>query len=421
MGRHSDLNRKTNSNRSWYSIPLLVFLGLRIILLFALFHLTNGSEFTCDVEVYELGLNPLNVVTFFSDFSDYSQPPFFPFLLMVFAKPLSLFFGSFLASRISYIFFELVAFCLMIRYLNLFTDISKKVKSIILMIMAVSPLGFMTGAIMRQEEAVVTIFIVAVLIAVKRGSIKRASILTFIGMIAGKILVGVLFYPLLLVSKNKAEVLKWGIIPAVVFHIFYALIGFIVTGVIPFIDFAPSETQFCASPFTLILYFYDMGGQTMKWISAGLTLAVLGLLWFRLNSFHDRYFPMLAIIALGALFLTFYHINTEYHIFILPLLALIPFLITSSWKRLSLLVLHLTLSIGTWGFGIIFGIRYFKEGKSAPSQSKEIILGIYQKLLGFIPIKPFEMALLSLTLISILAIILVTCKALYSIRSADAN
>ncbi|MBD3232866.1 MAG: hypothetical protein GF315_04000, partial [candidate division Zixibacteria bacterium] len=125
LERYPQSNGKNLNDGFWFSIPLIIFLGLRIIILFALFQLTNGSEFTSDVEVYELGLRPFDVITFSSDFSDYSQPPFFPFLLMVFAKPLSFIFDDFLASRISYIFFELVAFILMIRYLNLFTDISK--------------------------------------------------------------------------------------------------------------------------------------------------------------------------------------------------------------------------------------------------------------------------------------------------------
>ena len=398
--------RSESKSLRWFYLPLVLFLAFRIAVLVILYRATGGSEFTSDLWVYELGLKPFSVLTFSAQFSDYSQPPLFPLMLAPFALPFSLIFNEFLASRISFTCFELIAFFILARYLALSDEISLRNRAMVLAIFSVSPLGFMTGAVMRQEEAVVAIFVTAVLLAVKLGSIKGASLLTFLGMLAGKILFGIVFFPLLLIAKNKSTIFYWGILPAILVHAGYALAGYALTGVIPFIDFAPSDTQFCASPFTLILYFHTFSGQFVKWLSLSVTGIVLVFLWKRFSMLSQLEFPSVMIITFCILFLCFSHVNTEYHIFVLPLLALIPYATRLDIRKSSINILHAFLAIGTWGYGIIYGVRAFAEEKSGYSRSKEIALNLYEKVLGFIPIKFSEISLLVLTLVSIFLILI---------------
>jgi hypothetical protein len=125
-----------------------------------------------------------------------------------------------------------------------------------------------------------------------------------------------------------------------------------------------------------------------------------------------RSFISTMTISFCILFLCFYHINTEYHIFLLPLLSLMPYTSAIKIPTIGFNITHMILAVSTWGYGVIFGIRIFAEGGSSYSGSKELILNAYNKFLGFIPIKTFEILLLALTLLSILALLLITIQGL---------
>ncbi len=297
-------------------------------------------------------------------------------------------------------------------YLFKSNEILRKDKSIILSIIALSPLGFMTGAVMKQEEAIVMVFTAAVLMAVKNNSTKWASLLTFLGVITGKILFGIVFFALLLCEEKKRKVFFWGILPTFAFLAIYGLIGYKLTGVLPFIDFAPSDTKFCSSIFTLFLYFGDFSGPVVKWISLCMVAAVLLIIWMLRQRLTATDFPSHMLLAFCALFLFFYHTNTEYYIFILPLLALIACSQTSRRGRYLFNGAHLMLAIGAWGFGIIYGIRVFSEGEAYYSNSKQMAFRLYEKSLGFIPIKSLEIGLLLMTLLSIVILFLLTYRFL---------
>lgn len=402
--RHWDL--------SWFYIPLLLFIVFRILIIFAVYEATGGTEFTSDLWVFELGLKPLSVITFTSDASHFSQPPLFPLVLAPIAVLASQIFDRFLAARTSFVVFELISFLIMSLYLFRSNEVRRKNKFIVLCIIALSPLGFMTGAVMKQEEAIVMVFTAAVLMAVKNNSTKWASLLTFLGVITGKILFGIVFFALLLYEEKKRRVFFWGILPAFAFLAIYGLIGYKLTGVFPFIEFAPSDTKFCSSIFTLFLYFGDFSGPVVKWISLCMVAAVLLIIWMLRRRFTATDFPSHMLLAFSALFLFFYHTNTEYYIFILPLLALIACSQTSRRGRYLFNGAHLMLAISAWGFGIIYGIRVFSEGEAYYSKSKQMALHLYEKSMGFIPIKSLEIGLLLMTLLSIVILFLLTYRFL---------
>jgi Gpi18-like mannosyltransferase len=212
----------------WFFIPLTAFIGFRILLLIILYKLTGGSEFSSDVWVFKLGLDPFSVITFSTDVSGYSQPPLFPFLLFPFAFFSSLFFDDFLASRISFTCFELISFLIVSYLLSRSKEINPKHKFYVLLIMSFSPLGFMTGAIMRQEEAVVAIFVALVILLVKIKSVRWASFVTFLAIISSKILAGIIFFPLLAAAEDKRDVIVWGLFPTFIFIVISHLSGLLV-------------------------------------------------------------------------------------------------------------------------------------------------------------------------------------------------
>ena len=396
----------------WFLIPLGLFIIFRIFLIGLEYYITGGSEFTMDWWNFELGLKPFSVLTFNTDISGYSQPPLYPLIIAPLAIPLSKVCNSFLAPRITYTIFELIGFLMMIAFLAKSYELKNSRKCYILLILCFSPLGFMTGAVMKQEEVVVMVFTVAVLLAWRYGSIKAASILTFLGIISAKILFGIVFIALLLYEKDNREVLIWGLFPSVVFLTIYSAVGRMITGTTPFMDFAPSAVVFCSSFYSLLLRYTALPGSFMKWMSVLSISLSAAVIWIYRKQLLVKDFPLLMAMSFFILYIFFYHINTEYYIFILPLLAYIPFVIKGRRPKILLIILHLVLSAVTWGYGIIYGIRNYAEGTGYRSPSKDYILNLYNKIFGFIQLQTFELILLSATIISIIVLALVVFRLL---------
>jgi len=384
----------------WFLIPIIIFILFRILIIGLEYHITGGTEFAMDRWNFELGLKPLSVLTFKMDTSGYSQPPLYPLAIAPLAIPLSKITNRFLAPRITYTLLELLGFTLMIAFLYGSDELRRLHRFYVLLILCFSPLGFMTGAVMKQEEAVVMVFTAAVLLAWRKGSVKAASLLVFLGIITAKILFGIVFISLLLYEKDYKSVLWWGLIPAAVFTGFYCAAGYLITGSVPFVDFAPSSVEFCCSFYSLLLRYTDIPGGLMKWLSLSLILFISGAIWIKRKQVIKRDFPLLMALAFFILFIFFYHINTEYYIFILPLLAYIPFVVRDRRPRIMLIMLHLLLSAVTWGYGVIYGIRNYAEGKGYRSPAKDHILDLYNSFFGFMQLRIFELLLLTATIIT---------------------
>lgn len=397
----------------WIFIPLALFIIFRIFLIGFEYRVTGGSEFAMDKWNFTLGLEPFSVLTFENDKSGYSQPPLYPLAIAPFAIPLNAICGDFLAPRITYTILELIAFLIMILFLAKSYFLKNSNKFYILLILCFSPLGFMTGSVMKQEEAIVMVFTAAVLLAWRLGSVRLMAILTFLGIITAKILFGVVFLALLMLDKNKRQVILWGLIPSVLFLTIYSIIGFIITGTIPFIDFSPETVKFCSTIYSLLLKYTSVSAPAMKWPSLLLTSAGAAIIWFykKDSSYND--FPLLMTISFCVLYLFFYHVNTEYHIFFLPLLAYIPFCITERSKRLTIILVHFILAIATWGYGIAFGLRNYAEGAGYRSASKELLLRLYDRSIGFIPLGILETSLLLVTIFSILLLLIISIQMLH--------
>jgi hypothetical protein len=385
----------------WLGPPLLLFILLRTSLLIILYTISHGAEFTSDIWVYYLGLHPLSVVTFASDASLYSQPPLFPIVLAPLAAILSRLTNEFLASRISYTIIELSMFSVMAIFLAGSKEFDLKARRAIMMILALSPLGFMTGTVMRQEEAIVALFVAIILIVVRRGGIRWACLIVIVGIFTGKILFGLAFIGLLMIAEDKRTVFYWGIIPALAIVGLYALAGYFITGKAPFINFAPTEIQYCASTFRFILYYLWMTGPFMKWLSLGILAVAYMILWPFIRRSAPEDFPISLLFAFCVFFLIFYHVNAEYYIFALPLLAIVPYLPQFKFSKSAFNILHFLFGIVAWGYGIVFGIRIYSEGSSIGSYSKEVSLRLYNKYLGFIPMLNLERCPLLATLLLI--------------------
>jgi hypothetical protein len=410
---------KTISGKNWFFAPLLAFVVFRIALLFILYKVSGGSEFTSDIFVFNLGLHPLSVITFSTDASLYSQPPLFPLLLAPFALILSQITTQFLASRISYSALELIAFLLSALYLSKSEIREPKFRRSVLLFQAFSPIGFMTGTIMCEEEAIVAIFTVLVLLAVQADRVKLASFLVILGLLAGKILFGIVFVPLLFLRNHRKDVINYGILPALALMAFYMIIGYRVTGVIPFLGFSPGGIPFCSSIFNIILYFVPLSGPFMKWASLVLLASVLCLLYLKIKSLERDKFPFILLIVFCAMFVVFYHVNVEYYIFALPLLAISPYLSNYKKKRGIISAANILLGISAWGYAVSYGLRIYSLGGSDSSHSKDIALAVYKRLLGFMPLPVFEISLLVSTILMLGVIGVITYKSLLEKSAAN--
>lgn len=379
---------------SWFIWPLIIFILFRTALLIILYKFTSGIEFTSDLFVFRLALRPLSVVSFATDASLYSQPPLFSLLLAPIAKAVSLMTNEFLAPRISYGLVELLMFLVMGYLVGQSDEFAPKSKYAIMSILALSPLGFMTGIVMCQEEAIGALFVAIILLALRLGKLKSASFFTAMAIFTSKILFGILFFGLLLVARNRRQVFYWGIIPSLVIIITYSCAGYYKTGVMPFVDFSPTTIPFCVSAFRLGQFFFEMTGPFMKWASISLILLVLLSTWPLLNRTYRKDSTVIILYCLFVLYVLFYHINPEYYIFALPALAVTPYLPGFKFRPLWFNVLHFSLGIASWGYGIVFGLQTYVIGWSLATHSKARALEIYNRFAGFIPLHSMEIGLL---------------------------
>jgi len=385
---------------------------MRIAVLWLLFYFTDGKEFTMDLWIFELGLDPFSVITFSTDVSGFSQPPFFPFALAPLALLTSLFFDQFLASRISFTIFEFIGFLIVARYLSDIKDVPVKAKRSALVILSISPIGFMAGTVMRTEEAIVMIFTSVLILAMKNNRIKAASIIVFLGIITGKILFSIMFFPLLLASNDVKKVFKWGILPALIFLIPYCVTGYIITGEIPFVEFSPDSTTFCLSIFSLGQHYVGMTGTFMKWLSSALVLGSFAIIWKFRERINLRDFPGLALLSFIILFLLFYHITPEYLIFALPLLAVLPIEFNNVMKRWVFNGLHAVLAIASSGFGVAYGLRIYLQDFGYKSPSKDMALNTYRELFGCFSLEIIEQFLLAVSIVSLSIMLLIVIRHL---------
>jgi hypothetical protein len=397
------VRENTGDRPGWFYRPLVLFIFLRIAILILIYGFTGGGEFTSDTWVFNLALHPLSVITFSSDASLYSQPPLFPIFLAPLAIPLSKIAAEFLASRISYTIIEFLMFLVMAVLVDRSPEFTRKSRRAVMIILALSPLGFMTGAVMRQEEAIVAFFVAMVLLAVKNSRFRWAAVLVILGILTGKILFGIVFVALLIVARDKKEIYYWGILPAVVILSLYSLAGYLTTGVTPFLDFAPTAVPYCSSVFNFILYYIWMTGPFMKWVSLILLAAAIAVIWPLIRKTGRDDFPVVLLLVFCILFFIFYHINSEYYIFALPLLAISPYLPGFKFSRTAFNLLHFIFGIAAWGYGIVWGIHTYAQGNSVGTHSKDLVLSTYNRYLGFLPLGSLEKWLLFITLILILA------------------
>jgi hypothetical protein len=293
-------------------------------------------------------------------------------------------------------------FLVMAIFVARLSQVAPKSKRAIMTIMALSPLGFMTGAIMRQEEAIVGLFVAIILLAVQKGRLRWAAVLVVIGILSAKILLGIVFVALLIVAQDKREILHWGILPAAVIIALYSLAGHLITGVTPFLDFAPTAVPYCSSIFNFLLYYVWMTGPFMKWLSLILLTVTIAATWPLIRKTGTADFPIIMLLVFCIMFFIFYHINSEYYIFALPVLAITPYLPQFIFPRAAFNISHFIFGIAAWGYGIVWGIHTYAEGNSIASSSKDLALSFYNRYLGFLPLKEFEMSLLFLTLLLIL-------------------
>jgi len=405
--------RKTSNGRfAWLIPPLLIFILLRVALLIILYKLTGGNEFTSDTFVFNLGLHPLSVLTFASDASLYSQPPLFPIAISPLVLILSAMTNEFLAPRLCYTLIELCMFLVMAVYVARADEFELKSRRAIMTILAISPLGFMTGTVMCQEEAIVALFTAILLLVVRNGRYRLACLIVILGILTGKILFGIAFVGLLFVARNKRRIIYFGILPVMIILSLYSLLGYRITGAIPFLSFSPTGIPFCSSVFNLLLYLVPMSGPFMKWASLTILVVSFAILWLFLKRTDSDDFPVVQLVVFCALFFIFYHMNAEYYIFALPLLAIVPYLRHFKFSKAAFNWLHFIFGITSWGYAITYGIRVYSKGFAPRSNSKELALSVYNKFLGFLPIESVEIFLLSATLLIIIVLAAISFRHL---------
>jgi len=347
-----------------------LFLGAvllsRLALLVAVSFLVRGREFADDVwrHLTMIGapLNPLlgRVV---EEVSMY--PPLMGILETVIASPLLLFLPEFYAIRLTFIFYELVAAAFFWMALKRLAPGAW----IPLATWVLLPMGWITSAVMAQDEVIAAAFMGLCLYLISLGRWTPALVVCGFGVVAGKIFLLVPLTALVVVGKGMrlpGRALA-GFAPVILTFGWMYLATYLRGGHAPLVDFAPGSgcgINLWASILKNSAVTPDVARRWSSVMALAAAMIPLAIFRWRRLPAEPRQVALLLTAMLMSVFALFYHVNPEYYLMTIP--ALLLAYGSTSW----LLVAAVALTV-PWVVNFFYGVRnalvgdHLVEGKGA--------------------------------------------------------
>jgi hypothetical protein len=351
----------------------------RFLILLAVGLATEGDEFANDTSILMgFARDPSSLLTATAFHSEY--PPLLGFAEGVFAYPLALFLPDFYALRATFALYEfltaLVFWLVLTRILE-----SRNQRILVAALFAVLPIGWMSTVVMAQEEIIVAFFIALTLLLLVERRHYAALVVCGLGVATAKVF---LILPLaaaivLLREKPFLKRVAAGLTPVAIFYGLVLIFSVASDRAFPLATALPPN-DFGVNAWTLLLEHSNVTLEQAKWSSTLLTVICTGLLLA--SVWNDRRpAPQLLAYLFTVLFLwlfvTFYLVNPEYYVYVLPLI----WLIIARHSRVELFLLTL-LFTAPWLVNLGYGVH---QGPQGSSPGRETFIDLYERL---VPIRP---------------------------------
>ena len=298
-------------------------------MLAAVYSISGGAEFTYDVSVSaHLAGAPFEPFTGTRYWAG-QYPPLQGMAEAVFFLPLRYFMGEFMAIRLTFIIWEAVAVFLAWLCINRM-QVPERMARMGMLLLVIMPAGWMTSAVMAQDEFIAGSFLAGSVFLWMRGKRTLAIVLCGLGVGAGKIF---LVLPLLgLMAAAMAEgaggrPLLAGAVASSAPYLIVALAATLKGQAVPLLGFTP-PFDFSTGIWNLASGYMDISRMTAKRASTalGLFASLAPLCWLMLKGelrgiSMDR-LALTLVVMLMWFFNIFYHVNPEYYALVLPLMVL---------------------------------------------------------------------------------------------------
>jgi hypothetical protein len=321
-------------SRALLNNPGTVILGLsyacalvlvRVLQLIAIGLFTGGVEFASDIQFQRIYVtDPLQLLLGRSTTYDVF-PPLFPLALWSIYTPISWALSPFYAMRLAMCAIELLAWPLL--WWIIASKATGRTRHLLAISYIIAPISWVSAVIMCQEEVLSLGFFAAVTVALLRNRTRLAILLCGVGVVVAKIYFFVPLVGLLGVPANRSwkewwrdVAIGWSPIVAV-YGLQAVLIGQADVAAAAFERFFPSS-EVSVNLWALIECLFSIGDERARRISAvlALSLSMLPLLVIWRQGKKATQFDQIRVITAMLLwvYLSFYHINPEYFLIIVP-------------------------------------------------------------------------------------------------------
>lgn len=356
---------------------LLAWLGLllatRILLLIALGTLTGGKEFTDDtVDHLPLIRNPLEILLAQSD-ARAQFPPLLPFVETAVGYPVQLVLSDFYAQRLTFIIYE--AFAAALTWCVLGRVFTPAQVRWLMWVWILSPMTWMTSAIMAQEEMISASFMAGVIWMVLTNRRNAAIFVCAMGVLSAKIY---FLVPLLGLVVFHPRGIMLAVLPIALVYGIETYFRFRNGLGLPLSNFTPPATM-SVTFWTDAPAWFGISYETAKRLSMPLALAagilpILIVKPWKPATDSKQVVHMLTAMLLGV-FAFFYYISPEYYIFtVCSLMLLLP-----RWK--FLLVMFVMFPIG-WSVNFFWGVHNAALA-GATTGGKAMFVKLYNSIFPF--------------------------------------
>ena len=326
MKRQADSALRTISRIKLSSFLLMLGLS-RMLILLAVSAGTHRHEFCNDVAMH-MGMlrSPLAVILY--KFPQWEQNPvLLPVVEAIFGYPLQLFLSDFVTLRIVMIIWEVLAGWLFFQLVDVL-NLEGKRRALCLIAFLVLPTGWITSAVMAQDDPIATCGFLLPLLLFLRGKIKWALVASGIGFVAAKIFVALELLDFIGISKRRDRLVNAaiGISPIMLIYGAVAIHRRLHGYPPPLLGFRPNPHY--GTNFWIILRRYAGLNLHYAGVYSGFLALAASLipviLMLRLHETARMPLKVVAVTGSSLLifFSLFYHIEPEYFMIVMPALIL---------------------------------------------------------------------------------------------------
>jgi hypothetical protein len=380
-------DRRDTAARRALWLEGLVFLALialsRLLVLASVYGATGGQEFTDDIEIYlDMLASPLAILT--GDPVTFGQyPPLLPVLLLPLGAPLRQVLPDFLAMRLVFLGYELLAWPLV--WFILCRSVHRvRGRRILALAYLACPMTWVTSVVMCQEDILGLLCSAAIVAALVTDRRLTAVLLCSLGACAVKIFFLVPLAALVLAPHGRpclAALVRRGAFGALPVGLVYgsAVLGALGNdGGVPLAEFNP-PVMMCVSIWTALSTLGEIPPRVMEFAAVALCLLSTAAVLVLARA-HQAHLAGTDLARLGCslLFLVlacFHHVNPEYFALTVPLL-LVMF---HPRRTAAVLVGGLSLP---WAVNLLYGVS---EPAAASEGGRRVFVETYRAVTSVDP------------------------------------